>query len=103
RSATAAAAPNLANLQHWDQAFVSQVRIQNPPSSLQICGTIESVKVAGNGRLLPHFFGWAFYGASRQLSFLSFYRQEAAAHRSDLSLDTAGEAPARLAPGQAQV
>src|SRR6266480_1099851 len=31
RSATVTAAPNLVNLKHWDQAFVSQVRMQNPP------------------------------------------------------------------------
>jgi len=46
------------------------------------------VKVAGNDRLLPHFFGWALYGAGRQLNFFSFHRQEAAARRSELPLFT---------------
>jgi hypothetical protein len=73
------------NLKLWDQAFVSQVRIQNPPSSLQICGAIESVKVAGNGCLLPHLFGHALFGAGRESDFVSFHRQEAAARRSEFT------------------
>src|SRR5215472_12124788 len=92
-------------LKHWDRAFISQVRIQNPPSSLRdFAERIESMKVFGTTaihtlvRPSPLRRGprikFSLIPPARSPTRID--RGELATRRSKLPLDIAGEALVRL-------
>src|SRR5260221_10459308 len=76
---TAPAAPNLANLQLRDQAFASQVSIQNPPLVNRSQAFTRQWLPRGNG--FRHTFSAERHWARPKSELFTFHQEEAAAHR----------------------
>src|SRR2546427_915168 len=77
---TAAATPNLVSLELRDRAFASQVRIRNPPCINRLSGKNFP------GESIPaHSLDRAPRSAQPHIELFSFYREEAAARRFEIT------------------
>src|SRR6266403_1984986 len=95
----AAVAPNLANLQLNDQAFASQISIQNPPQIIQMAS--HRAIVCRESRL-RHTFSARRCLARPKSKLFTFHQEEAAARRYVITPNRTSEAPRRRSAKAAQ-